>query len=65
MGGLNISKEEEEVGRTSPLQAVTWSVGLDGLLTVVWGARVAEFRGENPVQVKFPAFPDFVLQPAS
>ena len=51
MGRLNISKEEEKIGRTSPLQAVTWSVGLDGLLTVVWGARVAEFREETPVQV--------------
>ena len=39
------------VGRTGPLQPVSWSVGLDGLLTVVWRERVAEFRGKDPVQV--------------
>ena len=52
LGSLNISQEEEVVGRTGPLQPVSWSVGLDGLLTVVWRERVAEFRGKDPVQVK-------------
>ena len=52
LGSLNISKEDEVVGRTGPLQQVSWSVGLDGLLTVVWRERVAEFRGKDPVQVK-------------
>ena len=52
LGSLNISKEEEVVGRTGPLQQVSWSVGLDGLLTVVWRERVADFRGKDPVQVR-------------
>ena len=52
LGSLNISKEEEVVGRTGPLQHVSWSVGLDGLLTVVWRERVADFRGKDPVQVR-------------
>ena len=53
LGTLNIIKEEEVVVRTAPLQPVSWSVGLDGLLTVVWRERVTDFKGENPVQVRW------------
>ena len=53
LGTLNTIKEEEVVGRTAPLQPVSWSVGLDGLLTVVWRERVTDFKGENPVQVRW------------
>ena len=52
LGTLNISKEEKVVSRTEPVHPVSWSVGLDGLLTVVWRERVAGFRGKDPVQVK-------------